>query len=57
MPKIDINGIVREMTVEEVAELEAINAQIPNTPTREELEDRIKMLEEALNLLLEGATE
>lgn len=55
--KININGITREMTAEEIAEMEAQAAQIPTTPTREELEDRIAMLEEALNLLLEGATE
>lgn len=52
MPKIDINGVIREMTVEEIAELEALNAQIPNTPTREELEDRIASLEAALTTLI-----
>jgi uncharacterized protein involved in exopolysaccharide biosynthesis len=53
MPKIDINGIIREMTAEEVAEMEALNANIPVIPSREqELEDRIANLEAALAALL-----
>jgi hypothetical protein len=43
MPKININGIIREMTAEEVAELEAMQAEIPTPePT---LEQRLDVLE------------
>lgn len=53
MAKIDSNGTVREMTPEEIAEMEALNAQIPVIPSREqELEDRIARLEAALAALL-----
>ena len=55
MPKININGITREMTAEEVAEMEQLAAEIPEPqPTAEE---RIVALEEALTALLEGVTE
>ena len=41
--KININGITREMTPEEIAELEAMRAQMPEpTPTPEE---RLDVLE------------
>ena len=56
MPKIDDNGIVREMTQEEVAELERQVAQIPAQP-QTEMEQRIAELEEALALLIGGVTE
>ena len=53
--KICENGIIRDMTVEEIAELEALAAEQPAPePTPEE---RIATLEEALNMLLSGATE
>jgi hypothetical protein len=52
MPKICINGIVRDMTEEEVKEFEALAEEIPGTPTREELEDRVASLEATLNLLI-----
>lgn len=43
MPKININGITREMTPEEIAELEAMQAQMPQpVPTPEE---RLDVLE------------
>lgn len=43
MPKININGIIREMTAEEVAELEAMQAEIPTPePTPEQ---RLDVLE------------
>lgn len=46
MPKININGIVREMTQEEIKEMEALAAQIPtDEPTAEQ---RIEELEEAI---------
>ena len=53
--KICENGIIRDMTVEEIAEFEALAAEQPTPePTAEE---RIVVLEEALNMLLSGATE
>ena len=53
--KISENGIIRDMTVEEIAEFERLAAEQPAPePTAEE---RIAALEEALNLLLSGATE
>ena len=48
-------GIIREMSVEEIAELERLAAEQPAPePTAEE---RIAVLEEALNMLLSGVTE
>lgn len=53
--KICENGIIRDMTAEEIAELEALAADQPAPePTAEE---RITTLEEALNMLLSGVTE
>ena len=50
-----INGSYIDMTAEEIAELEALAAEQPvPEPTPEE---RIATLEEALNMLLSGATE
>nr|DAI25507.1 MAG TPA: pepsin inhibitor [Caudoviricetes sp.] len=49
------NGIIRDMTAEEIAELERLAAELPAPePTPEE---RIAALEEALNMLLSGVTE
>ena len=49
------NGIYRDMTPEEIAEMEKLAAEMPTPePTPEE---RIATLEEALNMLLSGATE
>lgn len=46
MPKININGITRDMTPEEIAEYESMAAEMPKPePTPEE---RIKDLEEKL---------
>lgn len=46
MPKINFNGVTREMTPEEVAELERLAAEMPKLePTPEE---RIAALEEQL---------
>ena len=50
MPKICINGVVREMTLEEIEELERQMAEIPEQPKT--AEQRIAELEEALELLL-----
>ncbi len=50
-----VNGEYIDMTAEEIAELERLAADQPAPePTPEE---RIATLEEALNLLLSGATE
>lgn len=50
-----INGSYIDMTAEEIAELEALAAEQPAPgPTAEE---RIAVLEEALNMLLSGVTE
>ena len=49
------NGIYRDMTPEEIAEMEKLAAEMPTPePTPEE---RIATLEEALNMLLSGVTE
>lgn len=46
MPKININGITREMTAAEIAQMEAIQAQMPEPqPTPEE---RMTEIEAAL---------
>lgn len=46
MPKININGVTREMTAEEIAEMERMAAEMPAPePTAEE---RIAVLEEEL---------
>lgn len=53
--KICENGIIRDMTAEEIAELERLAAEQPAPePTPAE---RIAVLEEALNMLLSGVTE
>lgn len=46
MPKININGIVREMTVEEVTEFERLAASIP--PPEPTPEERMNEIEAAL---------
>ena len=62
MPKININGITREMTPEEIAEMESLAAEMPAPePSPEEMirkqAQEIDELKEALNLLLSGVTE
>lgn len=50
-----VNGEYFDMTAEEIAELEQLAAEQPAPePTAEE---RIAVLEEALNMLLSGVTE
>ena len=50
-----INGAYIDMTAEEIAEFEQLAAETPAPePTAEE---RIAVLEEALNMLLSGVTE
>lgn len=61
MAKININGVTREMTPEEVAEWERMAASMPPPdPTPEErlakLEAENADLKEALNMLLSGVT-
>jgi hypothetical protein len=57
--KININGVTREMTPVEIAEMERLAAEMPvPEPTPEEriskLEQENAYLKEALNMLLEG---
>lgn len=59
--KININGAAREMTAEETAEMERMQAAMPppeQTPEERlaKLEEENAHLKEALNLLLEGVT-
>lgn len=53
--KICENGIVREMTAEEIAECEKMAAEMP--APEPSLEDQVKELREAFDLLLSGETE
>lgn len=62
MPKIYINGVTREMTAEEIAEMERMQAELPQPePSTEEKiaaqAQEIADLKEALNMLLEGVTD
>lgn len=59
---ININGVTREMTADEIAEMERMAAEMPAPePSPEERlaqqEQEIADLKEALELLLSGATE
>lgn len=62
MLKININGVIREMTAAEIAEMERLAAEMP-TPelTPEErlsaLETENAYLKEALEMLLSGVTD
>ena len=53
--KICENGIIRNMTAEEIAELERLAAEQPAPEST--TEERIAVREEALNMLLSGVTE
>lgn len=60
--KINENGVTREMTAEEIAEMERMQAEMPTPePTPEErlsaLETENAHLKEALELLLSGVTD
>lgn len=62
MPKININGVTREMTAEEIAKWEHLQSEMPAPePSAEERiaaqEQEIADLKEALELLLSGVTE
>lgn len=59
---ININGVTREMTADEIAEMKRMAAEIPAPePSPEELiaqqAQEIAYLKEALELLLSGTTE
>lgn len=55
MPKININGIVREMTVEEVTEFERMAASMPSPePMPEERMDEIEAALIELAAMLAG---
>ena len=61
-PKININGVTREMTAEEIAEMQRLAVEMPTPePTPEDriakLEAENKDLKEALEMLLSGVTE
>lgn len=47
MPKININGITREMTAAEIAQMEAIQAQMPE-PVPDPSDARMTEIEAAL---------
>lgn len=44
MPKIYVNGKVREMTAEEIAEMEQLTAQIPEE-VKDDIAERLEKLE------------
>lgn len=50
-----VNGVVLEMTDEEISALNQAAQEQPEQPPT--VEDRVQILEEALELLLSGATE
>lgn len=45
MPKININGVTREMTPEEIADMERMQAEMP--PPEQTPEERLSALEAA----------
>ena len=53
--KTNDNGIIRDLTAEEIIEMQEAAARIPEPEVSPE--ERIKQLEEALALLLSGAVE
>lgn len=53
--KICENGIVRDMTQEEIAAWDQAAQEKPEQPST--VEDRVQILEEAIELLISGATE
>ena len=53
MPKININGITREMTAAEIAEMEAMVAQMPQPdPTPEERLDVLEYTTDDIILMM-----
>lgn len=55
--KICENGIVRDMTQEEIAAWDQAVQEQPEITQPITVEDRVQILEEALELLLSGVTE
>ena len=53
--KIDENGVIRDMTAEEIADFERQQAELP--PPEPTPEERIAALESAFTALLEGEIE
>lgn len=53
--KICANGIVRDMTQDEIAAWDQASQEQPEQPPT--VEDRVQILEEALEFLISGATE
>lgn len=52
MPKIDINGVVREMTAEEITEMERLQAEMPTPDIT--MEERNRADIDYLLMLMEG---
>lgn len=52
MPKININGITREMTPEEIAEMERMAAEMPQPEPTEQ--DRLRADVDYLLMMMEG---
>lgn len=53
MPKININGITREMTPKEIAELKAMQAQMPQpAPTPEQRLDTLENTTDDIILMM-----
>lgn len=55
--KKDVNGIIRDMTPEEEAAWNQAAQELPEITQPPTVEDRVQILEEALELLLSGVTE
>ena len=55
MPKIYDDGIIREMTAEEVARLEAESAEMDAMPAEVDLAQRVHELENIINAMREGS--
>lgn len=53
MPKTYINGIIREMTTEEIIELEQLSTQFPVEETIEEKLEKIKQLYSEIEAMLQ----
>lgn len=48
MPKININGVTREMTAEEIAEMERMAAEAPKFESEPSPDERMTQIEAAL---------
>lgn len=52
MPKINVNGVTREMTPEEIAEMERMAAEMPQPEPTEQ--DRLRADVDYLLMMMEG---